>query len=46
MTAANHIAYLRGCYLENRLARGKAEMGGKTLHLEKVDHADLPSRDA
>jgi polyhydroxyalkanoate synthase len=36
MTAANHIAYLRGCYLENRLARGIAEMGGKTLHLEKV----------
>ncbi len=36
MTAANHIAYLRGCYLENRLARGKAEMGGKTLHLESV----------
>jgi polyhydroxyalkanoate synthase len=36
MTAANHIAYLRGCYLENRFARGKAEMGGKTLHLESV----------
>jgi polyhydroxyalkanoate synthase len=36
MTAANHMAYLRGCYLENRLARGIAEMGGKTLHLEKV----------
>jgi polyhydroxyalkanoate synthase len=36
MTAANHMAYLRGCYLENRLARGAAEMGGYTLHLEKV----------
>jgi polyhydroxyalkanoate synthase subunit PhaC len=36
MTAANHIAYLRGCYLENRFARGEAEMGGKRLHLEKV----------
>ncbi len=36
MTAANHIAYLRGCYLENRFARGKAKMGGKALHLESV----------
>ncbi len=36
MTAANHMGYLRGCYLENKLARGKAKLGGKTLRLEKV----------
>lgn len=36
MTAANHLAYLRDCYLENRLASGKALIGGKTLDLSKV----------
>lgn len=36
MTAANHLAYLRHCYLENRLAKGKAKLGGKTLDLSKV----------
>ncbi|HUB64928.1 MAG TPA: class I poly(R)-hydroxyalkanoic acid synthase [Methylocella sp.] len=36
MTAANHLAYLRHCYLENRLARGKAKLGGKTLDLSKI----------
>ncbi|VTZ51774.1 Poly(3-hydroxyalkanoate) polymerase subunit PhaC [Methylocella tundrae] len=36
MTAANHITYLRDCYLENRLARGKAVFGGKTLNLKKI----------
>ncbi len=36
MTAANHLAYLRHCYLENRLARGKAKFGGKTLDLSKI----------
>ncbi|HTV33823.1 MAG TPA: class I poly(R)-hydroxyalkanoic acid synthase [Methylocella sp.] len=36
MTAANHLAYLRHCYLENRLARGKARLGGKLLDLSKV----------
>ncbi|MEJ0092130.1 MAG: class I poly(R)-hydroxyalkanoic acid synthase [Methylocella sp.] len=36
MTAANHIAYLRGCYLENRLARGDAKFDGKTLDLKKI----------
>ena len=35
-TAASHIRYLRDCYLENRLARGEAELGGKTLDLKKV----------
>lgn len=36
MTAANHLAYLRDCYLENRLAKGEATFGGKTLDLSKV----------
>ncbi|MCL2452520.1 MAG: class I poly(R)-hydroxyalkanoic acid synthase, partial [Alphaproteobacteria bacterium] len=36
MTAANHLAYLRHCYLENRLARGKARLNGKRLDLSKV----------
>jgi polyhydroxyalkanoate synthase len=36
MTAANHIAYLRDCYLENRLARGQAKFAGATLDLGKV----------
>jgi polyhydroxyalkanoate synthase len=36
MTAANHLNYLRQCYLENRLTKGKAVFGGKTLDLSKV----------
>jgi polyhydroxyalkanoate synthase subunit PhaC len=36
MTAANHIAYLRDCYFENKLARGEAALGGKKLDLKKV----------
>ncbi len=36
MTAANHLAYLRDCYLENRLAKGLASFGGVTLDLAKV----------
>ncbi len=36
MTAANHISYLRGCYLENRLSRGEAEFGGVKLDLRDV----------
>ncbi|MGH6813238.1 MAG: PHA/PHB synthase family protein [Methylocella sp.] len=36
MTAANHLAYLRHFYLENRLSRRKAKFGGKTLDLSKV----------
>ncbi|WP_084572871.1 PHA/PHB synthase family protein [Methylocapsa aurea] len=36
MPAANHLAYLRHCYLENRLAKGKAVFGGKTLDLAKI----------
>jgi polyhydroxyalkanoate synthase subunit PhaC len=34
--AANHSFYLRGCYLENRLARGVMEIGGKYLSLGKI----------
>ena len=36
MTAANHLEYLRHCYLENRLSKRKAKLGGKTLDLSKV----------
>jgi len=34
--AANHSFYLRCCYLENRLAKGEMELGGKKLSLGKV----------
>ncbi|WP_180982379.1 PHA/PHB synthase family protein [Methylocella silvestris] len=36
MTAANHMAYLRDCYLENKFARGLSSFGGKPLDLHKV----------
>jgi polyhydroxyalkanoate synthase subunit PhaC len=36
MTEACHLAYLRDCYLENRLARGKVGLGGKTLKLSNI----------
>jgi polyhydroxyalkanoate synthase subunit PhaC len=36
MTAANHLAYLRHCYLENRLSRRRAQFGRKTLDLSKI----------
>lgn len=36
MPAANHAFYLRNCYLENNLAKGKMEIGGKTMDLGKV----------
>jgi polyhydroxyalkanoate synthase len=36
MPAANHSFYLRNCYLENNLARGKMVIAGKTLDLSKV----------
>ncbi|SFK54545.1 PHA/PHB synthase family protein [Methylocapsa palsarum] len=36
MTEANHMTYLRDCYLENKLTRGKAKFGGKKLDLKKV----------
>jgi polyhydroxyalkanoate synthase len=36
MPAANHSQYLRGCYLENRLARGEMDIDGTRLDLRKV----------
>ncbi|MCO6385854.1 alpha/beta hydrolase [Aliihoeflea sp. 40Bstr573] len=36
MSAANHSYYLRNCYLENNLARGKMKLAGKTLSLKNV----------
>jgi polyhydroxyalkanoate synthase len=36
MPAANHAFYLRNCYLENKLTKGKMVIGGKTLDLSKV----------
>ena len=44
MPAANHSFYLRNCYLENKLARGKMEIAGKTLDLKQGQDADLQSR--
>jgi polyhydroxyalkanoate synthase len=36
MPAANHSQYLRGCYLENRLAKGEMDIEGTRLDLRKV----------
>ncbi|WP_374307319.1 PHA/PHB synthase family protein [Methylocella sp.] len=36
MTAANHMAYLRDCYLENKFARGDATFGGRKLNLADI----------
>src|SRR5215213_10013398 len=36
MPAANHSFYLRNCYLENNLARGKMTIAGTQLDLGKV----------
>ena len=36
MPANNHSFYLRNCYLNNNLARGKMVIGGKPLDLKKV----------
>ena len=36
MPAANHAFYLRQCYLNNALAKGKMEIGGVKLDLKKV----------
>jgi polyhydroxyalkanoate synthase len=36
MPKANHSFYLRNCYLENNLSRGRLQINGKTLDLGKV----------
>jgi len=36
MPAANHVFYLRNCYLNNKLAKGEMELGGTALDLKKV----------
>jgi polyhydroxyalkanoate synthase len=36
MPAANHAFYLRNCYLENNLAKGKMEIAGVRLDLRQV----------
>ncbi len=36
MAAANHSFYLRNCYLNNTLAQGKMELGGKTVSLRDI----------
>jgi len=36
MPAANHSFYLRNCYLNNTLAKGKMKLAGEALDLKKV----------
>jgi polyhydroxyalkanoate synthase len=36
MPAANHLFYLRNCYLDNKLTKGQMEIAGITLDLHKV----------
>jgi polyhydroxyalkanoate synthase len=36
MPAANHSFYLRSCYLENQLTKGKMEVAGQKLDLNEV----------
>ncbi|MEX1082773.1 MAG: class I poly(R)-hydroxyalkanoic acid synthase [Xanthobacteraceae bacterium] len=36
LPAANHSYYLRNCYLENSLAKGKMAIAGKKLDLHKI----------
>src|SRR5256885_14836074 len=36
MAAANHSFYLRNCYLENNLARGKMIIDGTRLNLKSI----------
>lgn len=36
MSAANHSYYLRNCYLENNLARGRMRLAGKTISLKDI----------
>ena len=36
LPSAMHVFYLRECYLENKLAEGRMELGGEELHLGDV----------
>ena len=36
LPAANHSYYLRNCYLENKLSKGRMELGGVKIDLKKV----------
>lgn len=36
MAAANHSFYLRNCYLENNLSRGRVELGGKRINVGDI----------
>ena len=47
MPAANHSFYLRNCYLENNLARGKMTIAGKKIDLGtiKIPVYNLATRD-
>lgn len=36
LPAANHSFYLRNCYLDNKLAKGKMEIAGVILDLKKI----------
>jgi polyhydroxyalkanoate synthase len=36
MPAANHSFYLRNCYLDNNLSKGRMIVGGETLDLRKI----------
>ena len=36
MPAANHSFYLRNCYLENNISRGRATIAGRRIDLSKV----------
>ncbi len=36
MPAANHSFYLRNCYLQNNLSKGRLQLAGETIDLSKV----------
>ena len=46
MPAANHSFYLRNCYLDNTLSRGKMTIASVAARSEEGDSAGLQSRDA
>ena len=46
LPAANHSFYLRNCYLDNKLTKGKMTIGDTPIDLKSRQGADLQSRDA